>query len=222
MKHRTFTFITFIFIILFSFGCGFHGRKYTTGHYWDGRNEIEFDAQNEKQNEKQKENGNEELKNTPLGKVVHEVQYTIVYKDTLNQKLAKKPLIVETTKKKEETKTKEEEVPDVSEKKIRRSTRGFISFWSIESLFYLGFLGNAYAPDVWGFWLAIFGVLTALYMLPTMIYLLVMKRRFKLGKEQIKDDKLKQRIPKLTRLFALVMITEAILLILAFVLGGNL
>jgi hypothetical protein len=64
MKHRTFTYISFIFIILFSIGCGFQGRKYTTGHYWEIGNKNEYEKQNEKpeKNEKQKENGNEELK----------------------------------------------------------------------------------------------------------------------------------------------------------------
>lgn len=50
-------------IFMFCSSCGFQGRKYTTGHYWDGRNTIEYDSQNEKleKNEKQKENGNEVL-----------------------------------------------------------------------------------------------------------------------------------------------------------------
>ena len=40
-------------MIIYS-SCGFQGRKYTTGHYWNGRNEIDFG--------KQKENGNKEDK----------------------------------------------------------------------------------------------------------------------------------------------------------------
>ena len=48
--------IIFGILIIYS-SCGFQGRKYTTGHYWDGRNEIEYDKQNEKQNG----NGNEEV-----------------------------------------------------------------------------------------------------------------------------------------------------------------
>ena len=49
-------------MIIYS-SCGFQGRKYTTGHYWDGRNQLDYDTQNDKpeKNEKQKENGNEEL-----------------------------------------------------------------------------------------------------------------------------------------------------------------
>ena len=46
--------------------CGFQGRKYATGHYWNGRNGIVYEKQSEseseKQKEKEKENGNEELK----------------------------------------------------------------------------------------------------------------------------------------------------------------
>ena len=48
----------FFFLLTFLLSsCGFQGRKYTTGHYWDGRNQLDYDTQNEKQ----KENGNEEL-----------------------------------------------------------------------------------------------------------------------------------------------------------------
>ena len=60
MKNRTLTYLSFVFIVLFSFGCGFQGRKYTTGHYWDGRNEIEY----EKQSESEKQNENDSGKNT--------------------------------------------------------------------------------------------------------------------------------------------------------------
>jgi len=37
----------FILLLLHLTGCGFQGRKYTTGHYWNGRNEIEYEKQNE-------------------------------------------------------------------------------------------------------------------------------------------------------------------------------
>ena len=54
----------FIVLLLHLTGCGFQGRKYTTGHYWESGNKNEYEKQNEKpeKNEKQKENGNEELK----------------------------------------------------------------------------------------------------------------------------------------------------------------
>ena len=52
--------LTLVFMLCSS--CGFQGRKYTTGHYWNGRNEIEYDTQNENENENENENGNEELK----------------------------------------------------------------------------------------------------------------------------------------------------------------
>lgn len=48
----------FILLLLHLTGCGFQGRKYTTGHYWETGTKNEY----EKKNEKQKENGNEELK----------------------------------------------------------------------------------------------------------------------------------------------------------------
>ena len=57
----------FILLLLHLTGCGFQGRKYTTGHYWDGRNEIEYEKQSAKQSEsesekqKEKEKENEEL-----------------------------------------------------------------------------------------------------------------------------------------------------------------
>ena len=49
-------------IFMFCSSCGFQGRKYTTGHYWDGRNVMDYDTQNDKQNEKQNGNENEEFK----------------------------------------------------------------------------------------------------------------------------------------------------------------
>ena len=44
-----------VIILLFMSSCGFQGRKYTTGHYWNGRNEIEYEKQSESESEKQKE-----------------------------------------------------------------------------------------------------------------------------------------------------------------------
>ena len=63
----------FILLLLHLTGCGFQGRKYTTGHYWNGRNEIEYEKQSEKQKEKENENENEELKvnEVDLGKIEH-------------------------------------------------------------------------------------------------------------------------------------------------------
>ena len=58
------TYATFTTLIVLLTSCGFQGRKYTTGHYWEIGNKNEYEKQNEKpeKNEKQKENGNEELK----------------------------------------------------------------------------------------------------------------------------------------------------------------
>lgn len=64
----SFTFLkklTFLFLLLHLTGCGFQSRKYTTGHFWDGRNEIVYETekqrrnQNEKESEKQSSNQNE-------------------------------------------------------------------------------------------------------------------------------------------------------------------
>ena len=56
----------FILLLLHLTGCGFQGRKYTTGHYWESGNKNEYEKQNEKpeknENEKEKQNENEELK----------------------------------------------------------------------------------------------------------------------------------------------------------------
>ena len=47
-----------VIILLFMSSCGFQGRKYTTGHYWNGHNEIVY----EKQSESAKQKENEKLK----------------------------------------------------------------------------------------------------------------------------------------------------------------
>jgi uncharacterized membrane protein YadS len=92
----------------------------------------------------------------------------------------------------------------------------------IESLFYLGLLGNAFSPDVWGFWLAIFGILTVFYLIPVLIYMAVMQRRYSRSKDHIKDELLKAKIPKLIRAFIWAMLIEVVLFILAFIHGWNL
>jgi hypothetical protein len=224
----TFKNLLFIFLLLFLAGCGFQSRKYTTGHFWDGldKNEYKPEKQNEKQKQGEKKSIHVAEQSIPLNSskshdlmaVNREVED--LAKDTLIKKWAEQK-----STKLTQNNTKEKQIdkkldPDITEKKIRRSTRGFITFWSIKSLFYLGLLINAFSPDAWGFWLAIFGILTAVFMIPVLVYLNIMKIRHRLHKEQIQDEKLKKRIPKLSKLFAVVMLAEAIMLILGFVLGG--
>lgn len=230
----------FIFFLTFMLtSCGFHGRKYTSGHFWEGRNDIEYGYAYPEKNQKQKENEKEEQnlnkkeseKESEKGKgneIAIKIDSKSIVKDTLKISSLEKNSRKRRELKKEGQGKQDQEIQfdekqdvDRDEKKLRRAKNGFLTFWVIESLFYLGLLGNAYSPDVWGFWLAIFGILTLLYMIPLLIYMAVMQRRYSRSKNQIKDEILKAKIPKLMRVFAWAILIEVGLLILAFVLGGN-
>jgi hypothetical protein len=50
----------FIILLIHLTGCGFQGRKYTSGHFWESGTKNEYEKRNG--NEELKENGNEELK----------------------------------------------------------------------------------------------------------------------------------------------------------------
>lgn len=231
----SFTFLkklTFLFLLLHLTGCGFQSRKYTTGHSWDGRNEIVYETkkqswkQNEKESEKQSSNQNEkesaqlnEIK--PAEWEVRQRASDALSKDTSLENWEKKNRVEWIAKPAEDDSLNKEKDPDESEKKIRRSTIGFLTFWSIESLFYLGLLYNTHSPDVWGFFLVIFGIFTVLLMIPTLIYLRVMNVRYHRSKESIQDEKVKKRTPKWPRIFGMVMLAEVIMLLLALVFGRN-
>ncbi len=231
----SFTFLkklTSLFLLLHLTGCGFQSRKYTTGHFWNGRNEIVYETekqrwnQNEKESEKQSSNQNEkeseqlnEIK--PAEWAVRQRASDALSKDTSLENWENKNRVECIAKPAEDDSLNKEKDPDESEKKIRRSTIGFLTFWSIESLFYLGLLYNTYSPDVWGFFLVIFGFFTVLLLIPTLIYLRVMNVRFHRSKESIQDEKVKKRTPKWPRIFAMVMLAEVIMLLLALVFGRN-
>ncbi len=245
----SFTFLkklTFLFLLLHLTGCGFQSRKYTTGYFWDGRNEIVYETekqsekQKEKEKKKEKEKGKEKEKESekPSGnqnekesEQLTEIKQAewhggkresvALRKDTSSEKWENKKRAEWIAKPAEEDSLNKEKDPDDSEKKIRRSTIGFFTFWSIESLFYLGLLYNTYSPDVWGFFLVIFGFFTVLLLIPTLIYLRVMNVRFHRSKESIQDEKVKKRTPKWPRIFAMVMLAEVIMLLLALVFGRN-
>ena len=72
-------------MIIYS-SCGFQGRKYTTGHYWNGRNEIEYDTQNENENENGNGNGNEEL-NAKKNEKESTMNQSIVSEETFSSKI---------------------------------------------------------------------------------------------------------------------------------------
>jgi hypothetical protein len=228
--------LAFLFLLLHLTGCGFQSRKYTTGHFWDGRNEIvyETEKQSEKQSGKQSEKQSGKQNERQSGKQSEKQsekkpkacelgnrESDAMSKDTPLEKWENKKRAEWIAKPAEEDSLNKEKDPIESEKKIRRSTNGFLTFWSIESLFYLGLLYNTYSPDVWGFFLVIFGFFTVLLLIPTLIYLRVMNARYHRSKESIQDEKIKKRSPKWSRIFAKVILAELIMLLLALVLGGN-
>ncbi len=230
--------LTFLFLLLHLTGCGFQSRKYTTGYFWDGRNEIVYETEkesekqkeNEKESEKQKENEKESEKEKDSGKQneikpaewgVRQRASDALSKDTSLENWENKNRVEYIAKPAEDDSLNKEKDPDETEKKIRRSTNGFLTFWSIESLFYLGLLYHTYSPDVWGFFPVIFGTLTVLFMIPTLIYLFVMNVRYHRSKESIQDKKVKKRTSKWPRIFAMVILAEVIMLLLALVFGRN-
>ena len=231
----------FIIVFLQLIGCGFQSRKYTTGQFWDGHNEINCatkkQRENQNDNEKQSEIQNEKKSaqkqwdTSEDGKGLSSIERTessvekrefvALSKDRSITKWKDKKRAEFISKTAEGDPLKKEKDPEEKEKKIRRSTNGFMTFWSIESLFYLGLLYNTYSPDVWGFFLVIFGFFTVLLMIPTLIYLLVMNVRYHRSKESIQDEKIKKRTPKWSRIFAMVMLAEVIMLFLALMMSGN-
>ncbi len=61
----SFTFLkklTSLFLLLHLTGCGFQSRKYTTGHFWDGRNEIVYETEKQSWNQNEKESVKESAK----------------------------------------------------------------------------------------------------------------------------------------------------------------
>ncbi len=225
-------------------GCGFQSRKYTTGHFWDGRNEIVYETekqsgkqsgkQSEKQSGKQswrqswRQNGNQNKIQSEQQNEIKPAEWTggkresvALSKDKSSEKWENKQRAEWIAKTAEEDSLNKEKDPNETEKKIRRSTNGFLTFWSIESLFYLGLLYHTYSPDVWGFFLVIFGIFTVLLIIPTLIYLFVMNVRYHRSKESIQDEKIKKRTPKWSRIFAMVILAEVIMLLLAVVFGSN-
>ena len=228
--------LTFLFFLFHLTGCGFQSRKYTTGHFWDGRNEIVYETEkqsgkqneNERENERESESGKQneneseqqnEIKPSEWGVGKHASD--AMSKDKSPEKWENKNRVEWIAKPALEDSLNKEKDPDETEKKIRRSTNGFLTFWSIESLFYIGLLYHTYSPDVWGFFLVIFGIFTVLLMIPTLIYLFVMNVRYRRSKESIQDEKIKKRTPKWSRIFVMVLLAEAIMLLLAVVLGSN-
>jgi hypothetical protein len=220
----------FIFLITFLLSsCGFQGRKYTRWHYWEGRNDIEYGYTNPEKNQKQKENEKEEQnpnkkeseKESEKDKEIEiaiEIDSKSNVKDTLkNSSIGKNSRI----SLEQEGQLYEKQDFEGDENKLRKAKNGFITTWVIESLFYLGLLGNAYSPDAWALWLVVFAILTAFYLFLTLIYLSILKSRYAQSKDQIKDELLKARIPKLIRAFSCVIFIEVGLLILAFIIGGN-
>lgn len=223
----SFTFLkklTFLFLLLHLTGCGFQSRKYTTGYFWDGRNEIIYETEKQKEKQKQNENENESGKQNEIKQAEWhggKRESVALRKDTSSEKWEGKQRAEWIPKTAEEDSLNKEKDPDETEKKIRRSTNGFLTFWSIESLFYLGLLYYTHSPDAWGFFPVIFGTFTVLFMIPTLIYLFVMNVRYHRSKESIQEEKMKKRTPKWSRIFAMVILAEVIMLLLAVVLGSN-
>lgn len=228
--------LTFLFLLLHLTGCGFQSRKYTTGYFWDGRNEIVYETEKQSWNQNEKESvkesakpsGNQNEKESEQLTEIKPAEWGVrqrasdaLSKDTSSEKWEGKQRAEWIPKTAEEDSLNKEKDPDETEKKIRRSTNGFLTFWSIESLFYLGLLYHTYSPDVWGFFPVIFGTLTVLFMIPTLIYLFVMNVRYHRSKESIQEEKMKKRTPKWSRIFAMVILAEVIMLLLAVVLGRN-
>jgi len=217
--------------------CGFQGRKYTSGHYLEGRNDFEYEDPKKKEklreNEKEEQNLNKkesekESEKNKENEIAIKIDSKSIVKDTLKISSLEKNSRKRRELKKERQSSQDQEIQldekqdvDRDEKKLRRAKNGFVTTWVIESLFYLGLLGNAYSPDAWALWLVVFGFLTAFYLFLTLIYMAIIKRRYTRSKDQIKDEILKAKIPKLMRVFAWAILIEVGLLILAFVLGGN-
>ncbi len=228
----------FIFFLTFMLSsCGFQGRKYTSGHYLEGRYDFEYEDPKKKEklreNEKEEQNLNKkesekESEKNKENEIAIKIDSKSSVKDTLKISSLDKNSRKRRELKKERQSSQDQEIQldekqdvDRDEKKLRRAKNGFVTTWVIESLFYLGLLGNAYSPDVWALWLVVFGFLTAFYLFLTLIYMAIIKRRYTRSKDQIKDEILKTKIPKLMRVFAWAILIEVGLLILAFVLGGN-
>lgn len=234
---RVTLFIFFITFLLSS--CGFQGRKYTRWHYWEGRNDIEYGYanpqknQNQKENEKEEQNPNKkesdkESEKDKENEIAIEIDSKSNVKDTLKISSIGKSSRISLEQEKDYQSVHEQEGQldekqgfEGDENKLRRAKNGFLTTWVIESLFYLGLLGNAYSPDAWALWLVVFAFLTAFYLFLTLIYLAILKSRYAQSKDQIKDELLKARIPKLIHVFSWVIFIEVGLLILAFILGGN-
>lgn len=214
--------IFFLLLLIHLTGCGFQGRKYTLGNYWN--NQVADNKAletHEKKKEKDARNGDVKTEETRHSSAVEDVAKSIG-KDTLKIPPYQKPSKINPTTIRNNLIAPEQEIQrdesqDINrkEKKLRRAKNGFVTFWSIESLFYLGLLSNAISPDIWGFWLFVFGFLTAFFLFFTLIYLAVMKKRYSKSMDLLKNERLKSKIPKLMRVFIWALLIEVALLMLA-------
>ncbi len=214
--------IFFIFLLIHLTGCGFQGRKYTLGNYWNNRvADNKALETHDKKKENDARNGNVKTEETRHSSAVENVVKSNV-KDTLKIPPYQKPSKINPTTIRNNLIAPEQEIQrdesqDINreEQKLRRAKNGFVTFWSIESLFYLGLLSNAISPDIWGFWLFVFGILTAFFLFFTLIYMAVMKKRYSKSMDLLKNERLKSKIPKLMRVFIWALLIEVGLLMLA-------
>ncbi len=85
--------LTLVFMLCSS--CGFQGRKYTTGHYWNGRNEIVYEKQKENEELNAKKNEKESAMNQSIvseetfSSKINEINSAVVIKE--EQKLIAPP-----------------------------------------------------------------------------------------------------------------------------------
>ncbi len=223
------TCIPFFMIVLLT-GCGFQGRKYTLGNYWDCQTSA-FEKHETHVLKRKKEKDtrfNSDILDQNSQLIEVEINSISNVRDTLKIPMYRKPSPKKSASTKDSLHVEEQYIQrhethdiDQDENKLRRAKNGFLTFWAIESLLYLGLLSNAYLPDVWGFWLFVFGFLTALYFLLTLTFMSILKIRYSRSCDQIKNETLKVNIPKFIRVFVWAAVIQVGLLILAFFLGGN-
>ncbi len=215
--------IFFLLLLIHLTGCGFQGRKYTLGNYWNNRvADNKALETHDKKKEKDARIGDLKTEETRHSTAVENVAKSIG-KDALKIPTYQKPSKINPTTIRNNLIAPEQEIQrdesqDINrkEKELRRAKNGFVTFWSIESLFYLGLLSNAISPDIWGFWLFVFGILTAFFLFFTLIYMAVMKKRYSKSMDLLKNERLKSKIPKLMRVFIWALLIEVGLLMLAF------
>jgi hypothetical protein len=191
MKKSSLQYLLYIFSFLTMVSCGFQGRKYTTGHYWEGIKSDEYESQKLKQSES---------KNKSV------LEYSVQSKELIEQDSMENNSELDTLKiplcrkKNHEALNNQVEVSDSlspemtvikqnTELKIRRAKKGLNIFLGLEGVSILGLVINILdvfnlGKDEWGFhiWIILFALLIELFLLPLILYAViyfVRKRRFK-------------------------------------------